>query len=53
MADEISQLLSRQLPREGLPTKATTHPSRLYRKFGEKIEKGNEGHINTYMKDYY
>ena len=45
------QLLSRQLPRGGLPTKAPTFSSWLYRKFGEEIEKGNEGHITTYIKE--
>ena len=42
---------SRQLPRGGLPTKATTHPSWLYREFAEEIEQGNKGHITIYTKD--
>ena len=50
MADKISQLHSRQLPRREIPTKTLTHSSRLYRKFGEEVEKGSEGHIATYIK---
>ena len=50
MADEMSQLLSRHMPKGGLPTKATTHPSRLYRELSEEIEQNNEGNITTYIK---
>ena len=46
----MSQLPGRQLPRGGLPIKAPTHASRLYRKFREENEEGSEGHIATYIK---
>ena len=49
MTDKMSQLLSRRLPRGGIP-KAPTHSSRLYREFDEEIEEGNGRHITTYMK---
>ena len=52
MVDKMSQLHRRQLPKGGLPTKATTHSSRLYREFGEGDEEGSEGYIATYIKDY-
>ena len=51
MADKILQLLSRQLPRGGIPTKVPTHSSRLCRKLGEEIERGNEGRITTYIQE--
>ena len=51
MADKMSKLRSRQLPRGGIPTKALTYSSRLYREFAEDIGKRNEGHIATYFKD--
>ena len=53
MADMMSRLHIRQLPRGGLPTMAPTHPCRLYRKFDEDNEEGSEGHIVTYIKDDY
>ena len=37
-------------PAEEYPPRPT-HSSRLNRKFGEELEKGNEGHITSYIKD--